>query len=147
MDVTQMNQEASNAHPLKALKNDLSLTSLGKTGGGIQEVLLPPSSVTTWHAEAPFNLTGNVTKDSFQQRSCPREGDRGNISTKSKELESCTGLGAHDKEDFGGAIDYFPGPSQPQFVSRSAGGGSSIRRPHQASVAAWNIHPSFIVDT
>ncbi|XP_058000778.1 uncharacterized protein LOC110650682 isoform X2 [Hevea brasiliensis] len=104
-------------------KNDLSLTSLGKTGGGIQEVLLPSSSVTTWHAEAPFNLTGNMIKDSFQQRSCPREGNGGNISTKSKELESRTGLGAHDKEDFGGAIDYFPGPSQPQFVSRSAGGG------------------------
>ncbi|XP_043811817.1 uncharacterized protein LOC110611413 isoform X2 [Manihot esculenta] len=106
-------------------KNDLRLAFLGKTGGGIQEVSLPLSSVMAWQTEDPFNLTGNVMKvtDSFQLRSPRGESYRGNRNAKHNELESCIGLRAYDKEGFGGSIEYFQGPSQSQFVSQGAGGG------------------------
>ncbi|XP_021662758.2 uncharacterized protein LOC110651660 isoform X1 [Hevea brasiliensis] len=125
-------------------KNDLSLASLGKSRGGIQEVLLSPSSVTNWQTEAPFSLTGNVIKDSFRQRSCPREeGNKGNRNTKCNEMESCVGLGVYDKEAIGGSIDHFQGSSLSQTVLQSAGGGVIHKEPPSSLSGRLEDTPQF----
>ncbi|XP_012065159.1 uncharacterized protein LOC105628378 isoform X2 [Jatropha curcas] len=111
-------------------KKDLSLAPLGKSLGGIQEVLLPPSSLTDFHNEVPLNATGNVIKDSIRPRSFSSEdGKKGNKSIKCNELESCVELRTYAKEGFGGSVNYFQGASQSQFVSQCAGIGFFHKEP------------------
>ncbi|XP_021628762.1 uncharacterized protein LOC110626899 isoform X3 [Manihot esculenta] len=125
-------------------KNDLSFASLGKSRGGIQDVLLSPSPVTNFQTKAPFSLTGNVTKDSFRQRSYTREiGNKGNTSTKCNEMESCMGLRPYDKEAVGCSIDYFQDPSQSQIIAQSACGGLIHKEPSSSLSGREEDTPQF----
>ncbi|WCJ41342.1 hypothetical protein M5689_022219 [Euphorbia peplus] len=97
---------------------NFSFACLGKSTGGIQDVSLPPSSVTVLQVEAPSTLTGHVLKDSCQLIPFPGQGDKGNRQIISNELESCMELRAHDK-----------GASQSQFVSQRAENGVIHNQP------------------
>ncbi|XP_065866419.1 uncharacterized protein [Euphorbia lathyris] len=88
-------------------KKNLSVGCSRKSTGGIQDVLLPPSS------------TGHLIKDSCQLRSYPREeGNKGNRRITCNESESCMELRAYDK-----------GASQSQFVFQGAQSGVIHKQP------------------